>query len=116
MSNTRPNWLLDQGSYLKYLLSEERPSATVPFTEAGTPPPPPGPKEGGLAKWFAQEGNMNMLGTAATGVNIVTGLAGALSNLETAGKQQKLLDQQLAHNKSLIGNRKQLVNQLQGSY
>ena len=78
----------------------------------GNPPPP----EGGLTSWFAKEGNMNMLGTAATGVNMLTGLAGLLSNLETANKQRKLLDQQLAHNKATMNNRKQLINQLKGSY
>ena len=83
---------------------------------SGGNPPPSLPPEGGLTSWFAKEGNMNMLGTAATGVNMLTGLAGLLSNLETANKQRKLLDQQLAHNKATMNNRKQLINQLKGSY
>ena len=78
-----------------------------------TPPPPP---EGGLAKWFAKEGNMNMLGAAATGINVLAGLAGTRSALDTASKQRKLLKQQLAHNRTVMNNRKQLINQLKGSY
>ena len=90
----------------------EASSVNPPFIGGGGNPPP----EGGLTSWFAKEGNMNMLGTAATGVNMLTGLAGMLSNLETANKQRKLLDQQLAHNKATMNNRKQLINQLKGSY
>ena len=135
MPNNRPNWMLDEGGYLKHLLGGQGSSVNTPFTGTGESPvvstpfieatplpdplpnPLPDPPEGGgLAKWFADKGNMNMLGTAATGLNMVTGLVGTLSNLETAGKQRKLLDQQLAHNKTTMNNRKQLINQLKGSY
>ena len=94
--------------------STEASSISPPFISKGRNPKPS--PEGGLASWFAKEGNMNMLGAGAVGVNMLAGLASTLSNLETAREQRKLLKQQLAHNRSVMDNRKQLINQLKGSY
>lgn len=93
------------------------PSSVIPRANAasgGNPLPDAPPSK--LTEWFGKEGNMNMLGAGAVGVDILTGLAGTMSNLKTAGKQRELLSQQLAHNASVRNNRQSLINQLKGSY
>lgn len=88
----------------------------TPTNTGNSNPSPPPPPDNGLTKWFAEKGNMNMLGAGAVGVNMLAGLASTLSDLDTANKQRKLLKQQLEHNRSVMNNRKNLINQLKGSY
>ena len=107
------NWDTDWSDIGKGFLTRPIDQANASTGTGDAPPPPP---EGGLTEWFSKKGNMNMLGAAATGINILAGLAGTRSALDTASKQRKLLKQQLEHNRTVMNNRKQLINQLKGSY
>lgn len=65
-------------------------------------------QEGGIGSWFADKGNMNMIGVGAGIGQMGLGLASFLQQKDLAKKQGRLLDQQLEHNRYEMDNRKAL--------